>query len=316
MNIPEQLEQELEVVKDAGKSILLFGVGGGFDLLACLPLYYELRMKGYSLELANYSLVDFALFPDLGDPLVMSQDVYGMNWTVKAPTDHFPEGYLSMWFKQMFQEEVIVWMLRRGTTIDTVKNLHVLMERQNVGAVIFCGAGARAIMLGNEEGCGEMLHTSIVLAAVKQMEQPSYVFTIGINTHGGRRSESMYSAMENHQLFIREEGYFGGASLTKYMDSFKYYKSAYEFVIGQPGHKSWPMHEMIITAAFGGFGMHKDGGFVCPLMAQGNFYDALVVANANLLIPHIESMNDYDLIVQQGMDIIHNNNSRVRVAME
>lgn len=317
LNIPEKFEEEIAASLPEGKKILLFGIGGGFDVLSCLPLYHTLRMKGYSLELANYSLVDFTLFPALAEPFIMTDHIYGANAHVKAGTEHFPEGLLSVWFKEGFGEEVKVWMLRQQTTVQLIKSFTTMIERLDIGLIILCGAGMRSIMMGNEEGCGEMLYPSIVLGAIRQIPVRSFIFTLGVNTHGGKRSESLYSAMENIQALIQDNAYFGGCVLEKSMDCFQYYKSAYEYIVDQPMHNQSPVHEITITAILGGFGQHRDGGFVCHTMSEGHFFDAITVSQYNLLIPHIETIPEYEDVVQIGLRIIHNQvNKRPRVAIQ
>lgn len=41
-------------------SILITGIGGGFDLFCGLPLYFHLRERGYEVHLANYSFSERA----------------------------------------------------------------------------------------------------------------------------------------------------------------------------------------------------------------------------------------------------------------
>ena len=169
LNIPLTVEQEISSSITEENRILLFGVGGGFDILSCLPLYYTLRARGYNVELGNFSLVDFSLFPALGNIMHIEGDFYGTDGPVLEVTDHYPEGHLATWFKTGFNEDVRVWMIPRTDVHQTAKALNAMVEQLNIGMVIFCGAGARSIMMGDEEGCGEMLIPSIVLAAGKQL---------------------------------------------------------------------------------------------------------------------------------------------------
>lgn len=317
LNIPDRFEEELKKHLPEGKKVMLMGVGGGFDILSCLPLYYTLRMKGYELELANYSLVDFNLFPALSAPLIMNNDVYGAIGNVNGAIEHYPEGHLSKWFKEAFNEDVPVWMFRQQAVPQLIKNLQAFIDAKEIGTIILCGAGSRSIMTGEEEGCGDMLYASVVLSAIRQVETKSFLFTIGVNTSGMRRSESLYNAMENIQALILNGAHYGGCVLEKHMDCFLYYKSAYEFVVDRPSHQKSAIHEMILTAAFGGFGPHKDnGGFVCPSLYYGHIFDAITVSDDNILIPHIETIPDYDDMVQIGMGIIHNGNKRPRQVIE
>lgn len=317
LNIPDKFEEELKAYLPEGKKVLLFGVGGGFDIIACLPLYYTLRMKGYDVELANYSVVDFGLFPQLAEPIILNNDIYGAIGKVKGSVEHYPEGHLSQWFKTGFDEEVAVWMFRQQAVPQLIKNLNFFVDKLDIGAIVLCGAGARSIMTGDEEGCGEMLYPTIVLSAVRQVELKSFLFTLGVNTSGGRRAESMFNAMESIQALIYSGAYYGGCVMEKKMDCFQYYKSAYEFVVDQHAHQKSPIHEMILTSALGGFGAHAEyGGFLCPEMFHGHFFDAIIASNDNKIIPHIETIPDYEDVVQVGLGIIHGGNKRPREAIQ
>lgn len=313
LNIPAIAEQEITSHLTEGKRILLFGVGGGFDILSCLPLYYTLRMKGYDVELGNFSLVDFDLFPSLGEIIPIEGGFFGTNGNVLGATEHYPEGHLSAWFKNGFNEDVRVWMIPRGDVGQIAKALQSMVAQLSIGTIVYCGAGMRSIMMGDEEGCGEMLLPSMVLAASKQVDVPSLLFTMGINTVGEKKSESLYSTMENIQALIFDNAHYGACAMHKKMDCFSYYKSAYEYIVDQHMHGKSPVHEMIITAVLGGFGPHKAfGGFVCPEMTICHFFDTAMVANCNLVIPHIEPLTDYDDVVQDGLGIIQRINSRPR----
>jgi hypothetical protein len=246
----------------------------------------------------------------------MNNDVYGAIGDINGAIEHYPEGYISKWFKGAFNEDVPIWMFKQQAVPQLIKNLHAFIQNKEIGAIILCGAGARSIMTGEEEGCGEMLYSSIILAAIRQIEIRTFLFTIGVNTSGMRRSESLFNAMENIQALILNGGHYGGCVLERHMDCFIYYKSAYEYVVDQPSHQKSPVHEMILTAVFGGFGEHKDGGFVCPSMYYGHFFDAIKVSNDNILIPHIETIPDFDDVVQIGMSIIHSGNKRPRQIIE
>lgn len=314
LNIPEPFEQEVRSYLPEGKKILLMGVGGGFDILSCLPLYHTLRMKGFNLELANFSMVKFDLLHELTDPIILSNNVYGATSTIKAATEHYPEGYLSAWFKEGFEEDVTVWMLQQQSVPDMVDSLRLMIEKLDIGLIILCGAGSKSIMTGEEEGCGEIFFPSIVLAAIRYLENTrSLLFVMGVNTSGGRKAESMLNAMEGVQALIMADAYYGGCTMDKRMDCFKYYKSAYEYIVDQQHHQKSPIHEMIITAIYGGFGPHKEyGGFICPELYQGHFFDAVLVSNYNILIPHIETIPEYDELLQRGLGIANGGNKRPR----
>lgn len=308
LNIPYQFEQQIVANLQEGQTVLLMGMGG-YDIVSCLPLYYTLRKLGYDVRLANYSLTDFGMFPEAAEPDVYNELIYGANARIKKPLVHFPEGYLSLWFKEGFGEDATVWMLRKQTPIELRSSLSLLIKNLNVGVMIFCGTGLKGLMTGDEEGCGEMVHSTVLLAGSSHLPVKKMMCLTGLNTHG-KRSESLSNALDNLSILSRMHAYYGTCSLTSEMESLEYYKSAYTFISEQPTHEKNVGHEIVITAALGGYGTHKDGGFVCPIMSQVHFLEADAIIQRNIIIPRIEHMENYSDMVQECLQIVQGVNNR------
>src|SRR6516164_5160832 len=88
------------------KNILIAGMGGGFDIFCGLPIYFELRRRGLSVHLANYS---FSMLTGLKDKVQLSPSLVGVTADLDAYLTYFPEGYMSRWFRDRLGLEVTVW---------------------------------------------------------------------------------------------------------------------------------------------------------------------------------------------------------------
>ena len=179
LNLPDSLLTELQ----ESENILLVGAGGGFDVLATLPMYYSL-VNQYDLDLniANYSFTHFSSLKELNKTVPFEPQVQGATSAMLAATDMFPEGYLSVYFKEGFQSDQTIWMFDRQQTIKSLtESYQRFIQHLGIDTVIVCGFGVRSIMRGNEERCGDMLHSTINVGALSRVQGVKKVL---IPSHG------------------------------------------------------------------------------------------------------------------------------------
>src|SRR5258708_17573610 len=84
------------------KSLLIAGMGGGFDIFCGLPIYFELRKRGQTVHLANFR---FTSLSDLSDPVKLSDSLFKVDADEKTTLPYFPELYLTHWFLEQHAEE-------------------------------------------------------------------------------------------------------------------------------------------------------------------------------------------------------------------
>lgn len=312
MNLPNKTLEDIAENVPSGGKILLFGMSGGFDLVASIPVYFSLRELGYEVEMAVLSLVEDDIFDQVMDNRLISKNVRHLIGDVKIPIEHIPEGYVSMWFKDGMGIESGVWAFTAQSSPSMVTNLSELINHLGTQYIIFCGTGMRSIMCGDEEGCGDMLYSSFSLSTMRTIPIPSSICTFGINTFGGLRSESYFNAMKNVSELIAAKAYHGCSFIGRDMSEFELYKNLYEFIIDQPKHEKSPAHELILTSILGGFGLHSNGGFVFPASSQLHFFDTKVVVKRSIVIDEIDGVGDYAQAVHDAMSIINNLNIKMR----
>ena len=285
-------------------NILISGAGGGSDILCALPLYYTLLKQGKKVHLSNLTHTDLKTINEHTDPIILNQSVYGANSTIKLPLTNYVEGYLSQFFKAALNEDKIIWMINRTHVQELKKSYEKLIEHLKIDAIILVDGGVDSINTGDEDGSGTMLEDTLTLAAVKDIQLPKVLACIGFGTEIEEKLNH-YRALENISNIIKQNGFYGNCSLVNYMNSFKFYKTACEYIWMQPGHKKSHISTRIIPAAegeFGNFQMYEEENAieVCisPLMNLYWFFDADAAVYNNTIIPHIENVETFYETIQ------------------
>lgn len=314
LNLPISVNKQLENCNN----ILIAGAGGGSDILCGLPLYYSLLKQGKKVHLANLTHTDLKTIHEHADPIQLGTALFGANSIIKVPSQNYLEGYLSQFFKAALNQDTVVWMLDRTAVLILKKAYERLIEYLHIDAIIFVDGGVDSIMRGDEDGSGTMLEDTLTLAATKDIQLPKILACIGFGTEI-EEALNHYRALENISNIIKQEGFYGNCSLVSYMNSFKFYKTACEYIWNQPGHKRSHISTRIIPAAegeFGNFQMYESENpvevCISPLMNLYWFFNADAAVYNNTIIPHIENIETFYETIQTAVPRIKQINTRSR----
>lgn len=322
LNLPNSINKKL----DNAANILIVGAGGGQDVLAGLPLYYTFLKQGRKVHLANVTHTDFNTIRDHTEPLILDAALLGANSIITTPSTNFVEGYLSQFFKVAMNTDTTVWMLNSRVNVQGLKNaFERLVDHLKIDAIILVDGGVDSIMVGDEDGSGTMLEDTLTLAATRGLMNngvkiPTLLACIGFGTEIEEKL-SHYRALENIANITKQGGFYGSCSLVEYMNSFKFYKRACEYIWSQNGHKKSHISTRIILAAEGEFGnVHsyepelENPVEICisPLMNMYWFFEADAAVYNNQIIPHIESLPNFFETIQTAVPRIKNLKSRER----
>jgi hypothetical protein len=316
LNFPISVNKKLE----AAANILIVGAGGGSDILCGLPLYYSFLKQGKKVHLANLTHTDFKTINEHADPVVLDTNILGATSTIKTPSANYVEGYLSQYFKAALNEDKIVWMINRASVQELKKSFERLVEHLKIDAIVLVDGGVDSISTGTEEGSGTMFEDTLTLAATKDIQMPKILACIGFGTEI-EENLCHYRALENISNIMKQGGFYGNCSLVDYMNSFKFYKMACEYIWKQPGHKKSHISTRIIPAAQGEFGnIHLYAGedeptievCISPLMNLYWFFEADAAVYNNTLIAHIEGIPTLYETIQVAVPRIKKINTRER----
>jgi hypothetical protein len=279
-------------------TILVAGMGGGFDLFCGLPIYFELRKRGYTVHLANLS---FAALREYADGEWLSPTLVGVRPGAAELSGYHPERFLAGWFRESQGEDVTVWCFDAAGTRVLVADYRQLVERLKIDAIILIDGGVDSLTRGDEELCGSILEDYISLAAVNLLpEIPVRVMAcIGMGVEG---DVSHACILENIAALTRQGGLLGVSALPAQSEAYRLYEEALNSVHRQPGQQPSVINASVVSAVRGHFGDYhateRTRGselWISPLMSLYWFFTVDAVAAQNLFLPQLqqaESMGD------------------------
>ncbi|SRR5260221_1421193 len=272
------------------KSLLIAGMGGGFDIFCGLPIYFELRKRGQTVHLANFS---FTSLSDLSDPVKLSDSLFKVDADQKSTLPYFPELYLTQWFREKHGEEVPIWCFEKTGVRPLLDGYRELIEHLSIDGILLIDGGVDSLMQGNEAQTGTLIEDSISLAAVEQLKQVPFRFTACIG-FGAEQDMAYAQVLENIAALTKSGNFFGSCSVLPQMESYQLYEEAVLYVFDRPVQDTSVINSSIISATRGNFGNYhlteKTQGshlWISPLMPIYWFFDLKAVAERNLILSAI-----------------------------
>lgn len=276
--------------------ILIAGAGGGFDIYAGLPIYFELKAAGKQVSLANYSFTDFPLAKAISNPVEEIETLLlGARGKLRIDTPYFPEGHLAQWFLETSGEEVIVWMFDDRGVLPLQNAYEHLIQKLGIDALILVDGGVDSLMCGDESAPGTLLEDSITLGAVAKLNLPVKILaSLGFGTEV-EEGVSHYLALENMAVLTKAGAFLGSCALAPQMPAFQQYEAACRYAWESSTVERHRSHisTRIIPAVHGEFGnyhMYADKQqyhMLSPLMGLYWFFQADTVIEHSLVIPMI-----------------------------
>jgi len=315
LNLPVTVVMALQ----KSKNILIMGMGGD-GLLAGLPIYLTLEKMGMKVNLANYTHANWDTINQYVEVIPMASGCLGVTGNILKSSDNLPEAYLASWFKEVKEQDVPVWTLKRDQSVkEYSKSLSMLVGHLEIDAILLVDAGVDSIMTGDEEGSGKMMEDTLTLAAIKNVDIPIKILScIGFGAEV-EENLSHYLALENMAKITKQGGFYGSCSVVDFMDCFNQYKKACEHVWNQLGHSNSHVQQRVINSAEGEFGdshmfpMEKNVDiFISPLTSVYWFYNAEAAIFNNIIIPQIEEKETFYDAVQVGVPMIKSLINRAR----
>ena len=149
------------------KSILIAGMGGGFDIFCGLPIYIELKERGLNVHLANYSFTDFSDFKETD---WLAEGLIGVTADIDTYNPYFPELSLAQWLRDKRGEEVTVWCFKKDGVQPLLEGYKALVAHLGIDAIILIDGGVDSLMHGDESELGTIVEDTVSLVAVSLLE--------------------------------------------------------------------------------------------------------------------------------------------------
>jgi hypothetical protein len=282
------LELNLPILNplSACKNLLIAGIGGGFDIFCGLPIYFELRARGYNVHLANYS---FSNIEGLKDGIRLTETLVGVNAARKGQFGYFPEYYLTRWFQEERGEEVTVWSFHKTGVRPLLENYRALIEHLGIDGILLIDGGIDSLLRGDEAEIGTLLEDAVSLIAVSELKEIS-VRLIACLGLGAEQEVTYAHVFENMAKLIELGGFWGTCSLVKEMANYQAYEEAVLYVFQQPNQDTSVINSSVISAVRGHYGNHhltektrNSQLWISPFMTIYWFFELSIVARRNLL---------------------------------
>ena len=273
------------------KSLLIAGMGGGFDIFCGLPIYFELKKHGINAHLANFSFSDIENV-DYGTRL--SKTLVGVTPKPERVYPYFPEFHLVNWFKEKRNEDVTIWSFHKTGAAPLTENYKILSDHLALDGILLIDGGVDSLVRGDEAELGTAIEDLTSLYAVNQLSNIStrLIACIGF---GAEQNLTHAHIFENIASLTKAGGFLGSCSLTPQMDSYQAYDAAVTHVQSKEFQDPSVINSSILSAVRGNYGDYhltektkRSKLWISPLMPLYWFFDFDTVIQQNMLLSEIE----------------------------
>lgn len=236
---------------EESKNILIAGAGGGFDIFAGIPLYFNLTNQGKKITLANFSFTKLHK--------TTSEKVHPHCFNIRSRDighsgrNYFPEKYLKSWF-QLHGENIELYAFEKTGVLPLRDAYKYLIKKHEIDTVILVDGGTDSLMFGDEDGLGTPEEDISSMAAVYRTGiKKQYLTCVGFGIdhfHG----VSHFRFLENVAEIIKDQGYLGLFQIQKEMIEVQKYMDAIEFVNDKMNPFKSIVSNSIISAIRGNYG--------------------------------------------------------------
>lgn len=272
------------------KRILIAGMGGGLDVFCGLPLYFELRDRGYTVYLGNLSFSETAL-RRLKDARRLAANLYGVCAYHTGRFPSFPEIHLARWMRDVRAEDITIWCFINAGLGSLLEGYRALVRELSVDAIILVDGGMDSLSRGDEPEMGSVLEDALSLAAVRELQEVPVRLTC-CSGFGIEREVSHAHILENIAALTADRAFLGACSLAPQMHAFQQYEQALLYVQRQRFQQCSVINSSIVSAARGEYGdfhlTERTAGtklHISPLMSILWFFELAGVAERNLFLP-------------------------------
>lgn len=229
--------------------VLIAGAGGGFDVVAGLPLYEYLAAEGKQVWLASLSFSELpkATGRKLGTYILEVDSRSG------GDKDYFPERFLSQWFLQG-GEEVPIYSYKAAGPMVMLEIFQDLVRELRLDTLVLVDGGTDILMRGDEPSMGTPMEDMCSLAAADMLDlRHKFVVSLGFGVDVFHEVCHHY-VLEAIADLTRHGEYLGAISLTPKMPEFQAMAEAVDYICQRtPGKESIVMTS-VVAAGQGKFG--------------------------------------------------------------
>lgn len=218
-----------------GRSVLIAGAGGGFDVVSGVPLYLFLRSLGKSVVLANLS---FTALP-FSDSEEIFPDTYRVTET-SADLPYFPEKCILDWLRSRDEFPDVYAFSNRMGVVPLAQAYACVIERHDIDTLVLVDGGTDSLMFGDEPKVGTIVEDACsIVAATKNSVTNRFLAAIGF---GVEHDLNHHACLENIATLIKDGHYLGSLSLTTEMAEGRAYLELVDYL-----NANMTRHQSIVT---------------------------------------------------------------------
>src|SRR3989338_10082 len=297
-NMSSLLESPLMQKLSSSSTIVIAGIGGGFDIYAGLPLYFNLLAQNKIIHLANYSFTQLQK--------TTAKEIHSLCYQVTPNSTHpssnyFHEKYLAEWLTQQSLDPTVYAFA--GTGPKNLKESYItLCHKLNIDTLLLIDGGTDGLMFGDEEDLGTPLQDYTSLAAAYQIPHiKKYLGCIGF----GIDQISHNFFLDNVATITQQGGFLGTHQLLPQISESQLYTSAVEYA-----NQKMPGHESIINnAIIASLNGHLGSDYIAaktraknlsthPLMSQYWFFQLDTFIQNSCYYDLIKDLEEIDEVVE------------------
>lgn len=287
---------------ERAETVLLAGAGGGADVFASIPLYFQLRAAGKRVHLASLSFAQ--IFASTAR--VLAPALVEVTSETESPASYFPELQLARWLGML--ERVPVYCFDRTGAAPLRRAYEMLVGLLRPDAIVLVDGGTDSLMRGDEAGLGTPEEDAASICAVHALAVPMKLLVcvgFGVDAYHGVSHADVLEATAD---LATSRDYLGAWSLLPGTPEVEAYRGAVEFAFRGSARPSI-VNASILSAIDGRFGDHhateRTRGselFINPLMSLCWAFRLDGVARRNLYLDRIrntETHFDLRLAIEQ-----------------
>lgn len=274
----------------ACRSLLIAGMGGGFDVYCGLPIYFELRRLGVNVHLASLT---FTQLQHARNTVALSPNLVGVTADTRSVLIYFPELHLARWLRESRGEEATIWCFQAEGARPLLDAYRTLADRLQLDGVLLVDGGVDSLMRGNEAQIGTALEDGISLAAVDALPDIPLRMLACLG-FGTEEDVSHAHVLENIAALTQAGAFLGVCALVGRMESVRAYEEAVAYAHERRGQDPSVVNSSIVAAVQGHYGdyhatekTHGSRLTLSPLMPLYWFFDLPAVAGRNLFLPEL-----------------------------
>jgi len=269
------------------KVILIAGCGGGYDIYAGLPLFFNLRNSGYKCLLWNLTFTDDEVLNSQQFSSVVEKLIPNVLWKVsgkelKTQQTYFPELYLAQYLQKLGIEEPVFTAGRDGVLV-LKKALQKIIDEYSIDTVVMVDGGTDSLMRGDELGLGTPHEDMLSIKSLYDCDvKKKFLVCLGFGIDAYHNvCHSLF--LENTAQIIKDGGYLGAFSLMREMEEAKLFVAAVKYATANM--ETSIVQSSVMNAVLGEFGDFHDTDrtkgstlFINPLMGIYWCYELNAVA--------------------------------------